>query len=55
MVVRGTLAGHEFEITITGLPVDMLRVGGDRIEIMATPAALCEQRPEPATGDRRTA
>lgn len=55
MYVRGILAGHEFEIAIRGLPVDMFRLDEDSLSILVTPAELCEQRPEPAPGARRTA
>lgn len=37
--VRGRLAGHLFEMTIEGLPVDLLRMHADGIEIRVTPAA----------------
>jgi len=50
--VRGRLAGHLFEILIDGLPIDMVRVRDDGIEILVNPTIAA---PNVRAGDRQSA
>lgn len=53
--VRALIGGEEIELVVTGRTAEMLRFTPDGISISPGHAALCDQRPEPAPGARRSA